>query len=319
MSSILLLGNGITNHFLNQIALFSPSQVKSLFAGSLLEQGYNLCKKTFSRIYLANVKNKSDYLEVAQFIDESSYDYICPLDLYVDEQVVSNHKKVPAIIAFCDMVNPTHSLIILSDLHATAFYNQEQFIEHYNRIGTILERYFNNRSYQSNIILIANHFKKTTLAQVAFAIDDINSAPNVYLNNTHGNSYYSLAKQDFYAPIVFIKNHTLIDSAYENLLNFSSDYPDKMIMVHKIKRFIEGQIHYNVIGKRYTGSIMVANLESIIRGKLDKIKGVYIEDYAIEKIDVIKRPVYYEIIAYLCIVPYLYTEQYHFTLIRKVE
>lgn len=318
MSSILIIGNGKNNQFLNQIYQFSKEQVSALFAGSRLKEAYEMCISSFDKVYLANVKTPTDYIEVSKCIDENRYDYICPLDIYSSDEMLLDGKKTTTCAVMLDIVRPSHALFVFSDLHANAFFSIEQFIQHYNSISYQLYLSIQNTEYSKKVVFIANHFKRTQLAQVAFAVDHLNSPCNVYIKCTNGNSYYDLNAQDFSTPVVFIKNNTLISSTYENLINFSHDASEKFILVERISSYVREKLEFNWAGKRLAKGIIVAQLKTLLESKLEELKGFCIDGYSIDQIEIVKYSAYYEIHTYITILPVLHTNAYSFVLRKKV-
>lgn len=318
MSSILILGNGKTNKYLNQIELFTYSHAKTLFSGSKLLTAYEMCIPVFDQVYLANIKSPLDYIEVSKTIDEQKFDYICPIELYASDTVLLNQKKVPIVAVMLDIIRPHNALFVLSDLHASAFLSAEQFTSHYNSIAYNLQRIIKDTDYSQNVIMVANQFIKHELGQIAFAIDDLNSPCNVYIDCTFGNSYFDLDIQDICTPVIFIKNNTLINPTYENLVNFSNSMPEKFILVNKIVRYVNKQLEFNWSGKRFIRNIFIAQLKSLLVSRLDNIKGFCIDDYSIDRIEVIKKPAYYDVFVYISIVPILYTEGYSFMIEKRI-
>lgn len=318
MSSILIIGNGKNNQFLTQIYQFSKEQVSALFSGSKLKEAYEMCIPYFDKVYLANAKTPLDYIEISKCIDESRYDYICPLDIYSSDEILLDGKKAAVCSVMLDVIRPNHSVFIFSDLYADAFFSIEQFIQHYNRVSYQLYSSIQNTEYSKKVIFVANHFKKTQLAQIAFAVDHLNSPCNVYIKCTNGNSYYDLNVQDFSTPLVFVKNNTLIGSTYENLINFSHDVPEKFILVERISSYVKGKLEFNWAGKRLAKGIIVAQLKTLLESKLEELKGFCIDGYSIDKIEILKYSAYYEIHTYITILPVLHTNAYSFVLRKKV-
>lgn len=321
MSSILIIGPAITNKYINQVVKFtSQENVDYMFsAESKLAQTYKEVSDSFETIYLANVKDKSSYLEIAKTIDEKMYDYIVPIELYINDLIKENEETKPIVDLFIRIIRPKHSTIIFTGIHATAFYTIEDYITYNIQTIGAFRKNIDCLSYGKNILFTTNNLKSFNYSSTQLACALASTAAGSYPAGKFGTAIFDLENTDFISGIVFFKNNINVSTSIENLTNLYPYYPDKIHSVNLITRHIDNQIQLSYFkGKLYDPKVTLLQIKSKIDEILKINKGICITNYEITNVTCIKKNYCYEINANIAIVPFFTFEKMSMELIRRL-
>lgn len=321
MSSILIIGPATTNKYINQIVKFtSQENVDYMFnSESKLAKTYKEISSSFETIYLANVKDKSSYLEIAQSIDEKMYDYIIPIELYINDLIKENEKTKPIIDLFIRIIKPKHSTIIFTGIHATAFYSIEDYIKYNIQTVNAFKKNTDCLLYGKNILFTTNNLKSFSYSNAQLACALSSTSAGSYPIGKFGTAIFDLENTDFISGIVFFKNNINVNTSIENLTNLYPHYPDKIHSIHLIIRHIDNQIQLNYFkGKLYDPKVTLLQIKSKIDEILKINKGTCITNYEITNISCIKKNYCYEINTNITIVPFFTFEKMSMELIRRL-
>lgn len=321
MSSILIIGSANTNKFINQIVKFtSQENVNYLFEEeSDLAKAYKEIDGQFNTIYLANVKDKTSYLDIAKQIDEKTYDYILPLDLFITDFIKENENSISIINLFISSINPKYTTIIFTGIHANAFYSIESFIDYNNQTINIFKYNLDCKKHGKNILYITNNLKNSQYGSIKLAVTLANTKIGVYPSGKFGEAVYDLENSDFLSGVIYYKNNVNVNSSIENFTNLYPYYPEKVHFIYLIIKYIDSKIQLDYFkGKMYDPKVTLLQIKSKIDEILFLNKGVCITDYEISNVTCVKKNYCYEITSNITIVPFFSFEKVNLELVRRL-
>lgn len=321
MSSILIIGPAITNKYINQIVKFTSQENVDYMLGkdSELAKAYREINGQFDSIYLANVKDKTSYLQIAELVDEKMYDYIVPLDLFITDLIKENGETKPVINLFIRIITPSNATIIFTGIHANAFYNIESFIDYNNQTINQFKYHIDSKKYGKNILYVTNNLKSSSYSSIKLAASLANATIGTYPTGKFGEAVFDLENTDFLSGVVFYKNNVNVDTSIENLTNIYPYYPEKIHTVNLIVKYINNKIQLDYFkGKLYDPKVTLLQIKSKIDDILNLNKGICITDYEISNVTCVKKNYCYEITSNIIIIPFFTFEKVSMELVRRL-
>lgn len=258
-NSILFIGIGTNHYKVNEI-----EEVNNNLASVRTHYGPDSCfYKAYRNIYafgvtdvyILNLDAWEDLKEHENLLKDLGFDYICPLDLYLNDSYYDDFYQKTLFYSqlLLMLLHRTISTVIMTGTHATAYEDLDSFLkEERNRIEAATIRFANLK--RENIIYVANNLNDYEYANAVLAAVLSLTDYGEYPNASFGEAYFDIDYSDVTNRLVYFKNNELTGTTIENLVNFSDDYTMRLVPVYKIIKYFyyHKPDHEQFIGKTYT-------------------------------------------------------------------
>lgn len=239
-------------------------------------------------VYLVNMKTITDFKDILRQIENSEFTYICPIsimlrDSYQDSfDLLESQSYINKLSLSCYRNGST---IIITDNHASLYEDMDAFnadyAEQIKKFATIK----NKERILENVVIVANNLKETKYGNIAVASSLVNSEPNEYPFIMEDEAIFLFDFADMLPNLVYFKNNTRTGVTVENLVNLSSDIPNKYILVNRIISLIIRELHFEeYIGKQFR-SYFLTKIKEKARKVFDSFIGYLIYGYDIDDVE----------------------------------
>lgn len=266
-------------------------------------------------IYILNLDDWEDIKENEDILKDLYFDYVCPLDLYLDDRYYDDfeNKNLYYSQLFLKIFHSTVTTVVFTGEHASVFEDLDGFLdaekERYKKVfPTILNL------KRENIIYVLNNLKTYPYANVVLAAmlctsnyEDYPESDKLY------DVVFDIDYSDINQRMAYFKKNVLTGTTVENLVNFSDDKIKKIVPVWRIIKFFffNKPNHERFIGRAYADYTRVKIQEELDRF-LDEQVGKIIYKYRINSITPISyQPGSVDIISNFDIWPKFTTEKYN--------
>lgn len=295
--SVLIIGRGNSSYKLRQIEYYdSKAEVQSLYRNSeLCEAFIDAFEIGAKNIYLLNVQNVTDYIEVTDVIKQYNFAYIVPLGVRLSDTFfhVELKKQMTYAEYYLLAFKDCNSLIVFTDNHATDYEDIDEFIndmkkkvEHFKMTAQIPLK-----QKGRNLCFVANNLANYKHANLPLAVTLAKAKYDEYPQYDFGKAIFDIDSFDIrQSEMMYFKNNELKNTSVENMINFRHEKDaDKIILIDKAIRYIERYLDLSQYeGKLYSDYIKLqvyTELSTFLRN----IKGIVIRDYKINSIKFIKN------------------------------
>lgn len=286
-NSILFIGIGTNKYKLNEIIEVTEDFSVSEKYGetSCFYKAWRIANKfEVTNIYILNLNTWEDIKEHASVLKDLNFDYICPLDLYLDDKYYDDiyQKTLCYSQLILLLLHKTISTMIITGPHAVDFETLDDFIEtEETRIDKTRIRLSNLK--RENIIYIANNLRNYCYANVVLASiltkTDYAEYPS---SDKFGPAVFDIDQSDINSRLVYFKNNYITGTTIENLVNFADDYILRLVPVYRIIKYFyfHKPDQDEFIGKAYT-EYRKLKIKEKLENFLSELKGWIIYKYEI--------------------------------------
>ena len=258
--AILLIGIGPNHYKVNEIVEINSNNLTSV-ANAFGAQScfYRAAREIYTlsspNVYILNLDTWEDLKNHQEELNDLMFDYICPLDLYLDDSYYDEYYQKTLFYSqlLLLLIHRTISTVIMTGRHATGFEDLDSFLEEENTRINRAEIRFSNLN-KKNIIYIANNLSSYSYANAVLASVLSNTDYAEYPAANFGPAYFDIDYSDVKNQLAYFKNNTITGTTIENLVNFDNDYILRLVPVYKIIKYFyfHKPDQDKFIGKTYT-------------------------------------------------------------------
>lgn len=312
--SILIIGNGKTSFKINTI-----HQIKTdlSYALKMYEKGSPLANalETLTSfddidIFVANVFNTKDLINIFDMIRQFEFDYIVPVGIKFSDTTVnlSTGQSIYYTELFLHAIGTeTDSILIMTDVHAELY----EDIDHYLKTMSTKVNEFNQKStsrideFRRQLWFVANHLKDVPYANVLLAAVCASAEPGQYPIYRFPTPIFDIDPHDVFNDMIYFKTNKHAYHSIENFVNFNLEQDVyKIAPIDLVIRHINKTIDLSdCVGKLYNNSAKL-RIRSRLQESLNSMRGSVIRDYSIIDIRFELRDDYsYVVLCFFKIVP----------------
>ena len=192
-----------------------------------------------AQIYLLNLDTWHDLINMSALIAEMEFDYIVPLNLYIDEKYYDERfgKTVTYTQMLLRALCNTVSTVIMTGKEARAYETLDDFLlDEETRLKKVIPELINvNRE---NIIYVANNLSDIEYSNAALAAIISSTDYSLYPSSkVLPEAVFDIDFSDVKTDMAFFKNNHLTGTTIENLVNFSDNSLYKPFTVKRILKY----------------------------------------------------------------------------------
>lgn len=249
-NTILLIGLGINRYKINEIIEFTnldEIEKRHGVDSCFYKAGYEAFKCGADKLYILNLDDWEDIKDLKEILEDLSFDYVVPLDLYIDDIYYdkSYEKRLTYSQVILATLKNTISTVIMTGKHASEFEDLDSYLQdEKDRLEKSEYRMANLRTegfiYVSNLLTQINY--ANLLLAVILSKTEYGEYPNP--NNVisiTNRPVFDIDYSDIKNVLVYFKENTLTGVTLENLVNFSASHILRLIPVYKILKYF----HYH--------------------------------------------------------------------------
>lgn len=290
--SVLIIGDATSDYALNQIKYYdSAKKVKADYKGGRLVDSFEVAKEFGAEhVFLLNIKEKIDYVEIIDILKQYDFAYIAPVNLYISDyfhDLNRGSKRVYYTQDYLERASAFNSsTLILTDKHASLYEDIDVYLDTTKEQCDAIMGRVNTGARGNNLIFVANNLKDYLYSNVVLAS---------ILAATDFGTYPAIKECDVVfdiddfdvgeSPIVYFKHNHQTKTTIENLVNFEKFEPIfKSVYVDRILKYISRTYNLSKFhGKLYTPHQKVL-IEKEIETYFDSLVGWIIRHYEIESV-----------------------------------
>lgn len=298
MSSVLISGKADTLHLLGEPTIItSHAESVKLFGENDLTNAYLVAEQMgVEKIWLVNLQEQNDHIDLVEIIENVDADYFAPLDIYINSKFYDLISKRNITYAE-DYVNRTspfmRTTIIYTYKHASLYEDIDAYLQESISAYESVYKKLSATPYAAQAIYVANNLMNYPFANVVLACLLAKTPVLDYpTSKVLGDVVFDLSIEDVgNREMVYFRRNIEGVMAPENLLNFAPiNMPTKNVMVDRLIRHIDTTLNLD----QYVGRLYRPYIQSLIRSdvnlSLEDLKASgYINDYEIGGIDFIKE------------------------------
>lgn len=290
-TSLLIIGNSESTNKTCKIEKFNTlfDVEKEYGKDSDLYQAYKLAKSySAPDVYLVNMRTISDFLNIANQLIDYDFAYICPTKIMFSDRYTDRYNKdltdyyLNVLSSNC---YKNRSMIIVTDKHSSLFEDIDEFNNYYDAIVQKFTSVHNKNKFLDNIILVGNNLKYIQYSNIVVAAKLAATPINEYPLLSNEDTDFIVDYKDMLPNVVYYRNSSLVGTTVENLVNLSSENPNKSVMVMRIIYYLVREMDFDeYIGKNYRKFYLLKirdRLESLLKQNV----GFVLYDYHIDSVE----------------------------------
>lgn len=192
-----------------------------------------------AQIYLLNLDTWHDLINMCELVAEMGFDYIVPLNLYIDEKYYDERfgKTVTYTQMLLRALSHTVSTVIMTGKEARAYETLDDFLlEEETRLKKVIPELINVN--KENIIYVANNLSGIEYSNAALAAIISSTDYSLYPSSkVLPEAVFDIDFSDVKTDMAFFKNNHLTGITIENLVNFSDNPLYKPFTVKRILKY----------------------------------------------------------------------------------
>lgn len=259
-NSLLILAPGDTTFGLSTPVYASDPDIVSMKYGadSILTECFNSAQELGAKcVFLANIQSRDDFLDFVEVFNQYDFAYVVPIGIYMSDtfnDYSNGGQRTTYYTKVMSQLKPdSETVFIATDKHASLYEDIDSFINDMNEIeqSFLLIKAAVNRE---NILFIANNLVDTEYANLYAAAAITSVSPNIYPEADFGDAIFDIDQFDMSGSWSYFKNHELMNTSIENLLNeYDTGYPQKIFTISRIIKIIKREIDLSEFcGRQYT-------------------------------------------------------------------
>ena len=288
--NMLIIGSGKTNYMLNQITYFETyKSVLEEYGESNLSAAFKVAKDFGVKdVFVMNIKNLYDYFDIVTLLKHNDFAYIVPVDLLMSDtyrDAYRDNRKVTYFQYLLEAIGKLNdSTFVVTDKHASLYEDVDAFLDDMHGLHNSFKAAITPNVHGQNIVFVANNLKEHAMANVVLASALCVSDLDIYPSGSFGDAIFDIDAFDVAGDIAYFKSHTLRDTTVENLVNYCSQGPEKIVTIDRIIKYIKREIDFTEFkGKTYTG-YQKLRIEKKLKVFLNALEGYVLDKYHIESI-----------------------------------
>lgn len=246
-------------------------------------------------IFLMNVQDNQDYLEIFDVIQQNDFSYIVFASLLLSDTFQNikdggqEHNFFAYILGSIGLNND--STIIVTDKHASLYEDVDAFLKDMRKTVTTFEECCSERANLRNLIFVANNLKDHLMANVPLAATLCAKGITEYpTSNLYGKSIFRIDRWDCDFDMAYYRSEPTRETTIENLLNCEREWaPEKVVYIDRIMKYLKrGMAFEQFRGRMYTSYQKLLFNQALVK-YLDAIKEKkIIKQYIIDSIETYK-------------------------------
>jgi hypothetical protein len=262
-----------------------------MFPNSDLSDAFNIAYKIGCKyIFLMNVRQYADYIDIVDTIRHYDFAYIVPLGVKFSDRFYNS--VVERTMTFSEYFlteigGYTNSTIIMTDSHASLYEDIDVFLDDmFDKIGTFKLEAQQALQNGRNLCLIANNLNDYKNAALVLASIMCEAKNADYPDYEVGEAIFEINSNDVGAvELAYFKNNHLKNSTVENLKNFRTENdPAKLVPIDMVIKFIDRTLDFSEFrGKNYNEYVRL-QIYSMLNDELTEMMGVMIRDFTINDV-----------------------------------
>lgn len=294
-NTLLIAGKTGSPYAVNQICYYElPETVFSRYGDTGLSEAFKLAKDMGApHVFVANIQDTLDYLDLAETLRHYDFTYVAFTDLYLSDaffDAARGDRRTHYASYFLEASEGfNETVFFFTDKHAFLYQDLDAFLVDMKKIASDFKNSMPAGLDGKKICFVANQLKQHTFANVALAASLANTDLEKYPKGPFGDVVFSFDDFDVGdSELIFFKDYYLTGTQVENLVNFSKDItPQKSLLIDRIVKYVKREIDLSSFhGKRF-GAYQKLNIEKALREKLDQMADI-LRSYKILDIRMIK-------------------------------
>ncbi|PTY92888.1 hypothetical protein [Heyndrickxia sporothermodurans] len=295
--TLLLMGRGATNQAVNKIVYYTTIEaVTAAYGESELTEAFKIAKSFgVPHIFLINVKNTYDYIEIANVLRHYDFAYVAPASLYLGDaffDATRNNKKVGYYHHFLEKLSSyNRSTFVVTDNHASLYEDMDAYLEEMKTIVTQFKNGMTANMNGKNLCFVSNNLENYQFANVVLAsilcVTDLGLYP---VTGNLGPVIFDIDAVDIGEhEMVYFKDNYLSGVTVENLLNFNSKVePEKIVMIDRIAKYVRRNLDLSRFKGRNMTAYQKLRIEKALIDYFDPMVNWILRSYQIKNIRFVK-------------------------------
>ncbi|MED1125328.1 hypothetical protein [Bacillus atrophaeus] len=298
--TLLLTGKAETNRDINKIVYYSTTEAaRAAYGDSELTQAFVVAKSIgVPHIFLINVQNVYDYIEVANVLKHYDFAYVAPTNIFLGDAFFDasrNNQKVGFFHHILEtMSSYNRSTLVATDNHASLYEDIDAYLDDMLNLTRQFKQGITGKMDGKNICFVANNLKDYPLANVVLA--SILCAGDLGIYPTYrklGPAVFNIDSFDVgEQELAYFKNNHLTGTTIENLLNFNSKVePEKIVTVDRIVKYVRRNLDLSRFKGRQMSAYQKLRIEKALVEYFDPLLNWILRSYEIKSIRFIKETI----------------------------
>ncbi len=208
-------------------------------------------------IFMLNIHDNFDIFDCINEITQNDFTYIVPVDMmlsdYFYDTYNNNKKTYYADYLLQQFTKYNESVFVFTDKHASLYEDQDAFLKDMNNISRTIESSLSLTVDREDLIFVANNLLQHQMANVTLAIALVTTDLAEYPTTDFGPPIFLIDQYDETYNFAYFKEHTEEATTVENLLNFHSVSPEKIVTIQRIIKVIKRELDLNeFVGRLYS-------------------------------------------------------------------
>lgn len=295
-TSILVLGKADNNRYRKEIVYANKlNDVKRIFGedSELTEAYRELSLLGAPAIFLCNCRENHDYLDITEVLRANDFAYIVPVSLNLSDEFDEprTERRISYIEYMLEQIGHINeSVFLVTDKHASLYEDIDAFIESMNDIAVTFRKKIEPAVNPENIVFVANNLVNYEHSNIPLAASLVITKPNQYPVLDFGPALFEIDQFEDVGNWSYFQNHTVRTTTVENLLNFRSISPTKIVFISRICKIIKRQLNFDeFIGRQYT-EYRRLGVETKLDQYLSILLGNLLYDYDIVSVQGYRSP-----------------------------
>lgn len=295
--ALLITGKAKTNHAINKIMYYDTIEaVNSMYGESDLTEAFRLAKQIGApHVFLVNVKNNHDYIELVNVLKHYDFAYIAPVNLYIGDafyDATKNNKLTGYYHHFLEKLSTnSSSTFVATDNHASLYEDIDSYLEEMLSVTQGFKNRMTANMDGKNLCFVANNLRNYKFANVVLAstlcITDLGQYPTFH---NLGPTVFDFDPPDVgLHEMAYFKSNYLSGVTVENLLNFNRKIePEKIVMIDRIAKYVRRNLDLSRFKGKMMGAYQKLRIEKALTEFFDPLIGRILRAYQINSIQFIK-------------------------------
>lgn len=297
--TMLIIGKDTNRHAVNVIKYYdSLPKVLHDYGDSELSKGFEDAKKfSAPHVFLLNVINEHDYIDLVTVLKQYDFAYIVPLNIYISDYFHDKNRNEQKIHYGRDYIERAsaynNSLFIMTDKHASLYEDMDHFLDEMKAHVRAIRSTITMGVKAKNFAFVANNLRGYSMSNVVLASILTASDYGDYPAMKREQVIFDIDSFDIGDDeIIYFKQSELVGTTVENLVNFEKNAPIlKSIFVDRIINYILRTLDLSDVAGRNYSVYQKIRAEKMLELYFDELKGWLLRDYQIESIEFIKESV----------------------------
>lgn len=297
--TLLLIGESSKRFGVNEILYYDSldKAITDYGEGSLVDAFRTAKRMKASYVFLLNMSNKEDLIDMFDVIKEYDFAYIAPVNFYMSDVFYdgnNNGRETTYAEYYRRRVSRFNdSTLVLTDKHASLYEDIDHFLDEMKTISTKNKYRYASLQRGRNLLFVTNNLKDFKMSNVVLASALASQEVSVYPSFDKFEAVFDIGPNDINdADIAYFRNDMTKRATIENLVNMEQEIPMlKSVFVDRIIKVIKRSIDFHEFhGKGYRVAHKL-QIERLLTSYLEQITGSLIRQYTIDRIEFVKESI----------------------------